>query len=280
MAGSACDGWVRSLEGQTLAFTGKVLLDGEWTLRDDCAVMARMRGAVGWKDDFSRKVTLLVHGDLASQSVTDDVRQYSKKLVRAAWERDRNFHVCVVDADGFSDLLNHAPARCRELRRVNMDSDQVLVLRQPGDGVLGGPLEPRSVGSHSSVGLELDLSQLDRATFAHEETVTLLIRHLAAQGIEVRGHARGAPRFDAGWSRGDFVYIAEVKSLTGTSEDQQIRLGMGQILDYVHQLAKARTFGDIQPVLVLEKRPKDVRWESLFEARGVLLAWGPSFNGC
>jgi hypothetical protein len=105
-----CDGWVRSLHGQTLAFTGKVLIDGTWTLREDCAASAMTRGAVDWKADFSRKVALLVHGDLARQVVTDDARRYSKKLVRAAWERDRGYHVCVVDADGFSGLLNRTSA--------------------------------------------------------------------------------------------------------------------------------------------------------------------------
>jgi hypothetical protein len=49
----------------------------------------------------------------------------------------------------------------------------------------------------------------------------LLVQYLASQDIEVRGHARRAPRFDAGWSWEGAVYIAEVKSLSGVSEEQQ-----------------------------------------------------------
>jgi len=111
-------------------------------------------------------------------------------------------------------------------------------------------------------------------------TIAALIEYLSRQHIELRAHARNAPRFDAGWSRNGDVFVAEVKSLTGASEDQQIRLGIGQVLDYAHQLQLARTYGRIRPVLVLEKQPTDPRWTSLAEASGILLTWAPGFAGC
>ncbi|MFI6645191.1 BRCT domain-containing protein [Streptomyces sp. NPDC050504] len=279
MNGELCGGWVHSLGGHTLCFTGKVLIDGEWKVRKHCREIAEQLGA-DWKPDFSRKITIFVHGDLASQAVTDTHREYSKKLVRAAWERDRGYHVCVVDGDGFADLISGYPARCRELQRAQGDDDQVLVLPQTGDGVLGGPLQRHRVGHHAPAPLTVDLAHLDKGTEAHEATIAALIKHLAEQQIEVRGHARNAPRFDAGWSRGQEVFIAEVKSLTGASEEQQIRLGIGQVLDYAHQLQLARTHGQIRPVLVLEKQPTDPRWISLAESSGILLTWGPAFAGC
>lgn len=279
MDGKLCDGWVHSLNGQTLCFTGKVLIDGEWTVRKDCEEIAQQLGA-SWKSDFSRKITVFVHGDLASQAVTDPHREYSKKLVRAAWERDRGYHVCVVDGDGFADLIDGHPARCRELQRAHGIDDHVLVLPQTGDGILGGPLQQHRVGRHEPGALALDLAHLDKGTEAHESTIAALIEHLARQHVELRGHARNAPRFEAGWSRGDDVFIAEVKSLTGASEDQQIRLGIGQVLDYAHQLQLARTCGRVRPVLVLEKQPTDPRWTSLAETSGILLTWAPDFAGC
>ncbi|WP_328410780.1 hypothetical protein OG542_12830 [Streptomyces violaceus] len=279
MDGKLCDGWVYSLSGQTLCFTGKVLIDDEWVIRKDCADIAQQLGA-SWKPDFSRKITVFVHGDLASQAVTDAHREYSKKLVRAAWERDRGYHVCVVDGDGFADLIGGHPARCRELQRARGAYDHVLVLPQAGDGILGGPLRRHTVGHHDSGALALDLAHLDKGTEAHESTIAALIEYLSRQHIELRAHARNAPRFDAGWSRDDDVFIAEVKSLTGASEDQQIRLGIGQVLDYAHQLQLARTYGRIRPVLVLEKQPTDPRWTSLAEASGILLTWAPGFAGC
>jgi hypothetical protein len=279
MNGKLCDGWVRSLRGQTLCFTGRVLIGGEWKVQKRCEETAQQLGA-GCKSDFSRKITVVVHGDLASQAVTDKQREYSKKLVRAAWERDRGYHVCVVDGDGFADLIDGYPALCRELQRAQGMDDRVLVLPRTGDGILGGPLQRHSVGHHESSALALDLDHLDKGTEAHETTIAALIEHLARQQVEVRGHARNAPRFDAGWSRGDEVFIAEVKSLTGASEDQQIRLGIGQILDYAHQLQLAGTDGRVRPVLVLERQPMDPRWISLAEASGIRFTWAPDFAGC
>ncbi|MGW6789189.1 hypothetical protein [Streptomyces chartreusis] len=279
MDGEICDGWVHSLSGQTLCFTGKVLIDGEWTVRKDCREIAEQLGA-SWKPDFSRKITVFVHGDLASQAVTDTHREYSQKLVSAAEWRDRGHHVCVVDGDGFADLIGGHAARCRELQRAHSSDDHVLVLPQAGDGILGGPLQQHRVGRREPGALALDLAHLDKGTKAHESTIAALIEHLARQCIELRRHARNAPRFDAGWSRGEDVFIAEVKSLTGASEDQQLRLGIGQVLDYAHQLRLARTCGRMRPVLVLEKEPTDPRWTSLAEASGILLTWAPDFAGC
>ncbi|MDX3613514.1 BRCT domain-containing protein [Streptomyces europaeiscabiei] len=279
MDGELCDGWVHLLSGQTLCFTGRVLIDGEWTVRKDCREIAEQLGA-NWKPDFSRKVTVFVHGDLASQAVTDTQREYSQKLVTAADWRDRGHHVCVVDGDGFADLISGHAARCRELQRARGSNDHVLVLPQAGDGILGGPLQQHRVGCHDPGALALDLAHLDKGTEAHESTIAALIEHLASQHIELRGHARNAPRFDAGWSRGDDVFIAEVKSLAGAREDQQIRLGIGQVLDYAHQLQLRSTRSRMRPVLVLEKQPTDSRWTSLAEASGILLTWAPDFAGC
>ncbi|MEO3785162.1 hypothetical protein ABGB12_17660 [Actinocorallia sp. B10E7] len=107
-----------------------------------------------------------------------------------------------------------------------------------------------------------------------------LIEHLAQKEIKARQHARNAPRFDAGWTHDDDVFVAEVKSLTGTSEEQQIRLGIGQILDYAHQLRSTHPDDRIRPVLVLEKQPTDPRWTSVADQSGILLTWAPDFAGC
>ena len=148
-----------------------------------------------------------------------------------------------------------------------------------GDGVLGRPMAPKWVREHTP-GVAADLSHLDVGAAANTETVAQLIAHLENQGIEVRSHGRGGPRFVAGWIRGGVTHIAEVEQLTTGSEEGQIRLGLGQLLDYVHQLESQSTCGALRPVLVLEKEPRHVRWESLFQSRDVLLTWAPGFPGC
>jgi hypothetical protein len=122
-----CDGWVASLRGHTVAFTGQVLVDGTWVPQARCAELAAHKGAA-WRDDWASTVTLLVHGDLAGKQVIDPQRGYSRKLVAAQQARRQGTHVHVVDADGFSDLLAGAVARCRRVRRR---AGQVVVEARP-----------------------------------------------------------------------------------------------------------------------------------------------------
>lgn len=280
MGGVTCSGWVDSLDQQELVFTGRVVVDGQWTHRNECRLMAKARGARADKTDFSGKITLVVHGDLASQVVQDETRHYSQTLVLAADRRQRGQHVCVIDGAGFSDLLHGYPARCRQLRSTMPGSRQRLVLPETGDGILGGPLRQQRVPQHDDAPLRRDLTQLDRGTAAHEATLTALVEHLGRKGVLVQAPARHAPRFDAGWTVDDGVYIAEVKSLGDANQDQQIRLGLGQVLDYVHQLQRQQTVGMLRPVLVLERRPSDDRWPPLFASRDIVLTWAPTFLGC
>ncbi|WP_406132851.1 hypothetical protein [Streptomyces zaomyceticus] len=273
-----CRGIVHGLDGRTICFTGRVLVDGEWRVRTHCAERAGQRGATT-KSDFSRKVTLVVYGDLASKVVTDDRRTYSSTLVDAEAERSRGRHVCVVDGDGFSKLLRGRPAPCLELRRARTGRVRPVAAATTEAHVLGGPLRVRRTGQRASGDLALDLSRLDEATAAHEATVGALIAYLSRQGIQACTYASGAPEFDVGWSRGEDVFVAEVKSLTGAREDQQIRLGVGQILDYAQQLRSAFPSTVIHPVLVLEKRPSAARWTELADSVGLRLTWAPDFSG-
>lgn len=143
-------------------------------------------------------------------------------------------------------------------------------------------IEPHQVSVHDSDGLSLDLSACDRGTAAHEALVAALRAHLASKGISVRGPSPAAPRFDAGWvTTGDnpAVFVAELKSLTGATESQQIRLGIGQVLDYVHTVGGMSELGDrrVQPVLVLERAPAEGRWQGLASSLGIILSWAPDF---
>lgn len=266
-------GWVRSLKGRTACITGKVLIDGEWIERKHVVPLLIAHGG-SYKPDYSRRVDLIIYGNLASAVVTDPQRHYSQKLDLAQADRERGYHPHVVDARGFTELLNGGAAACRAL---TPKGTKVLPAYLVGDGVLGGPLTHRLPGSHGISALAVDLSHLDAGTAAHEATAQGLRAHLALHGMEARGPARGAPLFDLGWVSNGVTHIAEVKSLTGASEDQQIRLGFGQLLDYCHQLRSVGS--ELQPVLVLQHRPASERWLGLAESEGIVLTWGPEFPG-
>lgn len=96
------------------------------------------------------------------------------------------------------------------------------------------PLARRTAPVHDPTGLGLDLSGLDRGTAAHELTIDLLRARLAPIPLE----ALSRPRVDAAWRHlHDLttLFVAEVKRLTGARQEQQIRLGIGQVLDYARR---------------------------------------------
>lgn len=266
------DRWVSSLRGQVVTFTGVVNIDGRHLLRGECEREAHARGA-STATDFSGRITLLVEGDLDGKAVTDQARGYSKKLVGAQDARVYGRpHVHVIDSDGFADLVDGRPTRCRNLRGTG---NAVRILPEIGEGVLGGPLRPRAAVTRDAVELTTDMSALDAGTKAHEETVVALKAHLHQAGHLAQGPSRGSPLFDIGWHDGTRVFIGEVKSLRGTVQDQQIRLGIGQLLDYTHQL-KAR--GQlVVPVLILECQPNSSRWATLAAEYRFLLTYAPGF---
>lgn len=270
-----CEGrWVRSLRDQVVTFTGTVRIDGVHVTRRECEERVRAKNGIT-ATDFSGYVTLLVEGDLDGKHVTDPSRGYSKKLVGAHRARATGGpHVHVVDVEAFADLLDGIPARCRNLRG---SGDRILVAPEPGDGILGGPVQPRRAGKRDIGGLRLNLDALDAGTEAHEETVRALREHLAGRGLVARRPSRGAPLFDIGWENGRQLFIGEVKSLRSTNQDQQIRLGVGQLLDYAHQMGGRHA--SIRSVLVLERRPTDDRWAGLAAAHNILFTYGPNFPG-
>ena len=71
--------------------------------------------------------------------------------------------------------------------------------------------------------------------------------------------------------------MCEVKSLPAAgTEDRQLRLGIGQVLDY--QALMARRNNRVRAVLATERAPSDPRWSLLCEAHGIVLVWPETFS--
>lgn len=109
---TTCTGSIVSLVGRTIALTGKINVRGKHILRPQLIEMLEQAGAA-YKEDLSRKVSLLVHGDLSSQHVVNEWEQHSQKLEFVKAEAKSDHHICVVTALGLSELLNGRPAECR-----------------------------------------------------------------------------------------------------------------------------------------------------------------------
>lgn len=143
---------------------------------------------------------------------------------------------------------------------------------------LGGPFQaPQGAGqTRLPMQLRIDLDALEKGTARHEATREALADFIAANGMEPREPGKAA-RFDLGWrDRRGTIWIAEVKSLGGTSEAQQLRLGLGQVLDYRQAIAAPDTI--VRAALVVEREPSDLRWVEICAAVGVVLAWPQRFE--
>lgn len=276
-----CDGHVTTLLNQRVLCTGKSYVNGEWLKRPDLHRAIGREGGRIVEGTRNAAITLLVMGDLPAL-VTDPVNHRSQNLVYVEEQRAKGNHVCIVDDRGLSSLLRGDVAPCLRSRAVGSG---VVELSLPAPRVPSVPqLVPLSLVTpprHSPTGLELDLSGLDDGTAAHQATLALLTAAL----VPTAPQTLSAPKVDAAWRsrvNSAVLVIAEVKSLTGARQAQQIRLGIGQLLDYTVALRAVPPVGveTICPVLVLEREPDSPeRWQAVAAAAGIELSWAPAFAG-
>lgn len=146
--------------------------------------------------------------------------------------------------------------------------DQMIVTRTYGEL---RPAVERSVAEAADVAPWLyDPSERDRSTQVHRSLENWLMQMVRDAGLEPLDPA-GEPFFDLAWRLGDRIVVCEVKS-TRVSQVHQIRLGLGQVLQYRAMLAK--TFGDIVlPALLIESAPDDGMWRATCARAGVELFW-------
>jgi hypothetical protein len=123
--------------------------------------------------------------------------------------------------------------------------------------------------------IEVDPAMLERALLGHAHTQNALAEFLTTLGLEPRSPKTSEPDYDIGWQRNNTVHIAEVKSLTAQNETSQLRLGLGQVLQYRYRLEQLGY--KVQAILVTEREPKDRNWVNLCLSLGILLIWPDSF---
>lgn len=111
---------------------------------------------------------------------------------------------------------------------------------------------------------------IDRGNKAHRDLELRLCRMAKSKGFEPLKAREGAD-FDIGWRQADVLHVVEVKSLTPENETRQLRLGLGQVLQYAHKLKDLSKH--VQPILAVERKPADLGWLDLCAALNVRLVW-------
>jgi hypothetical protein len=125
---------------------------------------------------------------------------------------------------------------------------------------------------------EVDPNEIDRATARHMELQDMLAEFVSGKRLQPLKRGDYDPDFDVAWWDEDIAVIAEVKTTTRQNESRQLRLGLGQILDY-RDLLCVHDYSAVRAVLVIENKPSDERWTRLCGEHGVELIWPEMFSG-
>ena len=108
-----------------------------------------------------------------------------------------------------------------------------------------------------------------------------LRRHAVAQNKLVRAYldVGGQPfdskhNVDAAWTMpgSSTVFVAEVKGVTKANEVGQLRLGLGQVIDFAIEVANS-SGRSVHPILFISTEPTAPRWDQKCGQGGVELAW-------
>lgn len=105
----------------------------------------------------------------------------------------------------------------------------------------------------------------------HRQTENLTAAFLTENGFTPHDPTVGGPNFDLAWYVNDILVVCEVKSITPANERGQIRLGLGQVLDYAFVLSAAGH--TVEPWLIVDHEPSSAHWVDLCAANGVTLCW-------
>jgi hypothetical protein len=145
-------------------------------------------------------------------------------------------------------------------------------------GPLADPYVPAvAKPTETRLPFDVDPDAIDRGLVGHAETQSLLEKLAAAEGCDTKSPGIYDPNFDLAWRLPDgSVVVVEVKSLTDFNERGQIRLGLGQVLDYAHQLRELEP--NVSAVLAVEKEPLSDRWVHVCADNGVTLVWPAVFS--
>lgn len=178
-------------------------------------------------------------------------------------------------------------ALVRELAQLNQIMSRREIREKPLSPYSVTPTNPTPGGPYRSANEQAAVSQRDpftvdpalveRALRGHATTQNSLAVYVREKGREPRSPQGDEANFDLLWQGSNCIYVAEVKSLSDSNEEKQLRLGIGQLLRYQQLLSQNERV--VKAILVTERRPKDLSWCDLCAKIEILLVWPEDHNG-
>jgi hypothetical protein len=114
-----------------------------------------------------------------------------------------------------------------------------------------------------------------RGLRSHRQLQNSLATLVEKAGLIPKSPAAHDPDFDIGWEVSkDHWVVVEVKSLSPANEIRQLRMGLGQVLDYADLLRQR--YSQVTRILFLPRKPADPRWLQLAADHDVIVSWPES----
>lgn len=251
--------WVESLAGLEVRVTGDFRRTALRMTQTELEHDLRARGAIVVAD-IRRTTDLLIRAESALWKYGD----FGDREAELASYRERGGDGLVIEVSDLLALFEGLSAWARE-----------PLAPPPEQTSVGASYRTAAPVSDLTFALfERDPAALERALLGHARTQNLLADFLNQRGIEALSPTTPSIQFDVAWEFADAVWVAEVKSLSGQNEAIQLRLGLGQVLDYAWRLAE-RHQRPVRAVIVAERSPDDPDWMRICAAAGVVLTFPP-----
>jgi hypothetical protein len=155
---------------------------------------------------------------------------------------------------------------------------QAVVQEHAGPPVVTLSFSPyREAVSNPSVApasvFSVDHESLEKALAGHARVQNALADYVRTRGLTPVSPGSNVPDFDLGWKGARFT-VAEVKSLTGANIDRQLRIGLGQVIQYRTLLSSS---GGVTEAVLAVEYPVDDVWVEICSSVGVVLTWPPDW---
>lgn len=120
-----------------------------------------------------------------------------------------------------------------------------------------------------------DPDQAGRGRAAHDELQNTLARLALDAGRRPLSPCPNDPQFDIAWHDGNTLIVVEVKSTTESNEVHQVRLAIGQIMEYTGILSAVHS--QVRAVIAVERPISRSSLITACEQAGVTIVWPGHF---
>ena len=255
-------GRLTDLRGECVSFTGWLT-----SARKDYIRRVRRCGARHQKH-VSGSVTVMVQGMPNTQYKWGSM---GTKLKEISELQQWGYRIFLISESELIRLLDGESLTMAESRAAQASASSPV-----GVTYRRSTLRPSADKSRRLPCIAVDLDAQERRTATHRQLVNGLADWVAETGRLPLSPVQRDCLFDVGWSVGATFHVAKIKTITDGNESQQMRLGLGQLLDYRHTLLKDRN--RVVAHLVLSCEPSDDHMVEVCNAHRVRVSWPPDFE--